>query len=314
VRNKQYRVSMIGLLQAAAVLTVVFSLVTALNLPQHFIELFSHFRLQYLVVSILLFLIFALLSRYAYAGALLLTAILNGFFIIAWYLPPNSEGDGPETLKLLHANVLSSNDKYQGLIDLIDAEDPDIIFLQEITDDWVSGLTTLQENYPFSYTMARPGNFGVAVYSKTQFDSVGHVDSPPLGYPTIIATATVGGEKLTLISSHPTIPLGRKLSSVRNQQFDSVVDLVKAADGKVILLGDFNATMWDTHFRRLIQSAGLSNARQGFGILPTWPTYLPFAMIPIDHFLIPEGIVVTELKTGKSIGSDHLPLIVTLSL
>jgi endonuclease/exonuclease/phosphatase (EEP) superfamily protein YafD len=189
-----------------------------------------------------------------------------------------------------------------------------MVFLQEITDDWVSGLATLQENYPFSYIQAQSGNFGVAVYSKTQFDSVGHVDSPPLGYPTIIATATVGKQKLTLISSHPTIPLGRKLSSVRNRQFDSVVDLVKAADGKVILLGDFNATMWDTHFRRLIQSAGLSNARQGFGILPTWPTYLPFAMIPIDHFLIPEGIGVTELKNGKSIGSDHLPLIVTLSL
>ena len=314
MHSKRYRVSIIGLLQAAAVLTVVFSVLTALNLPQHMIELFSHFRLQYLVVSVLLLLVFAVLHRYAYAGAMLLTSLLNGFLIIGLYLPLDREGGESETLKLLHANVLSTNDKYQRLIDLIDAEDPDIIFLQEITDDWVSGLTTLQKNYPYSYALAQSGNFGIAVYSKKPFDTVGHVDSPPLGYPTIIATATVGGEKLTLISSHPSIPLGKELSLARNQQFDSVLDQVTAADGKVILLGDFNATMWDTHFKRMIQSAGLSNARQGFGILPTWPTYLPFAMIPIDHFLIPEGIDVTDLKTAKSIGSDHLPLIVTLSL
>jgi len=314
MRRERCGVSIVCLLQVMAVLTVVFSSVTALNLPQRNIALFSHFRLQYFVVSVLLLAVFMVLHSYVYAGTMLLTAVLNGFFIIAWYLPRNSEGNGPEQLKLLHANVLSNNDKYQRLVDLIDAEDPDIVFLQEITDDWVSGLTTLQKNYPFSYTVAQPGNFGIAVYSKTRFDSVGHVDSPPLGNPTIIATATVGKEKLTLISSHPTIPLGKEQSSARNQQFDSILDQAKAADGKVLLLGDFNATMWDPHFKRLLKSAGLSNARQGFGILPTWPTYLPFAMIPIDHFLVPEGVDVTDLKTGKSIGSDHLPLIVTLSL
>jgi len=306
--------NIMGLLQAAAVLTIVFSVLTALNLPQHAIELFSHFRLQYFVVSVLLFLVFALMHRYAYAGALLLTALLNGFLVVAWYLPSNHDGGGPETLKLLHANVLSSNDEYQRLIDLIAAEDPDMIFLQEVTNDWVIGLEPLQNDYPFSYTEARSGNFGIAVYSKIRFDSVSHVDSPPLGYPTITATATVGKASLTLISSHPTIPMGLRLYSARNQQLDSVLDQVQAADRPVVLLGDFNATLWDPQFKNLMRSTGLLNVRRGFGILPTWPTYMPIAMIPIDHVLVSESVGVSDVKTGKGIGSDHLPLIVTLSL
>jgi endonuclease/exonuclease/phosphatase (EEP) superfamily protein YafD len=307
-------VTLIGLLQAAAVLTVVISLLTALGLPNHLLDLFSHFRLQYFVVSVLLFLTFALLHHYGYASALLVTALLNGFFIIGWYMPHSGDREGSEQLVLMHANVLSSNDKYQRIIDLINTEDPDIIFLQEVTNDWVVGLVTLQQNYPYSYPQTRMGNFGIAVYSKIPFDTVGHVDSPPLNHPTIIATATVGIHKLTLISSHPTIPMGKRLYSARNLQLDSLLDLVQAADNPVVLLGDFNATVWDPHFRKLVDSTGLANARRGFGILPTWPTYMPFAMIPIDHILVSESIVVTGMKTGKSIGSDHLPLIVTLSL
>jgi endonuclease/exonuclease/phosphatase (EEP) superfamily protein YafD len=303
-----------SLLNAAAVLTVAFSLITALNLPQHFIELFSHFRLQYFVVSVLLFLVFALQLRYGYAGALLVTAMLNGYLIIGWYLPPNTDAGGPEQLKLLHANVLSSNEEHQRLIDLIAAQDPDMIFLQEITDEWVGGLKPLAKDYPFIYTEARSGNFGIAVYSKIPFDSVSHVESPPLGYPTITVTATIGKQDVTLITSHPTIPLGKRLYWARNQQLDSVLELVQAADRPLVLLGDFNATVWDPHFKKLAHSAGLANSRHGFGILPTWPTYMPFAMIPIDHVLVSENIAVTGMKTTKSIGSDHLPLIVTLSL
>jgi endonuclease/exonuclease/phosphatase (EEP) superfamily protein YafD len=307
-------VSIIGLLQAAAVTTVVFSLLTALDLPSRFLEMFSHFRLQYFVVSILLFLTFILLHRYAYAGALLLTVLLNGYFIVGWYMPHNSDAGGSENLTLIHANVLSSNDQYQRLIDLIAAEDPDLVFLQEITDKWVVGLATLQEKYPFSYPLARMGNFGVAVYSKIPFDSIGHVDSPPLKHPTIVTSVTVGKEKLTLISSHPTIPLGKRMYSARNQQLDSLLDLVQAADEPTVLLGDFNATVWDPQLRKLVRSTGLASARRGFGILPTWPVYMPIAMIPIDHVLVSKSIAVRNMKTGKSVGSDHLPLIVTISL
>lgn len=307
------KVTVIGLLQAATVLTVLFSFVTGFDLPHRNIELFSHFRLQYFVVSLLLLIVFAVLRSPLYSAALLATTVFNASFILPWYL-----GDVPRTtgaeLKLLHLNVHSTNTDYQRVVAFIDKEQPDVVFLQEVTDEWLLGTRELLKQYPFSYSEPRIGNFGIALFSKIPFDSVQHVDSPPLGYPTIIATLTVDDETITLISSHPTIPLGKRLYDARNEHLASLAGLVDAAAGKVVLIGDFNASLWCTHYRQLETSTGLRNVRYGLGILPSWPTLMPFAKIPIDHALVSDGIGIKEARIGKGVGSDHLPLIATITL
>ena len=313
MRGKRGSVNIIGLLQAAAVLTVIFSLLTGLDIPHSNIELFSHFRLQYLVVSVFLLAVFTFLRLYIYIGALAVAAIFNATLVLPWYFAESAAVSG-EPLKLLHANVHSSNTEYGRLIDLVAAENPDMIFLQEVTAEWVAGTASLLQDYPFAYAEPQHGNFGVAAFSKTPFDSIRHIDSPPLGYPTIVATITINQSPLTIISSHPTNPLGQQLHDARNEQLQSIADLVTQVNGATVLLGDFNSSVWDAHLRQLEDSTGLRNARKGFGVLPSWPTFLPFAMIPIDHVLISEGIGVNDVKTGHDIGSDHLPLIVTLSL
>ena len=306
-------VTLVGLLQAAAVLTIFFSLVTAVDIPFWGIELFTHFRLQYLAVSGLLLIAFLTIRKPAYAGVLLLTTAFNAWFVVPWYLDELPQVDGHH-LKLVHANVRSGNTGYQRLIDFVVGEDPDVIVLQEVNAAWVSGTAPLREQYPFVYTEARQNNFGIAVYSKTAFDSVQHVDSPPFGYPTIVAHLSFDEEQFALISSHPTVPLGASLFAARNEQLESIADLVNAESGKVMLLGDFNTSLWCPRYRALEAATGLVNTRRGAGILPSWPTFMPFAAIPIDHALVSEGIGVVETRIGAGIGSDHLPLVVTISL
>ena len=189
-----------------------------------------------------------------------------------------------------------------------------MIFLQEVTANWVEGTASLLQDYPNSYTEPRTGNFGISVFSKIPFDSIRHVDSPPLNYPTILATISIGDEQISMISSHPTIPVSGRLYEARNEQLASMAEMVNQASGRVILLGDFNSSIWCAQFRQLEKSTGLKNVRRGFGVMPTWPTYLPFAMIPIDHALVSKSISVSEVRTGANIGSDHLPLIVTVIL
>jgi len=310
---RRQTVSLVGLLQAAAVVTLLFSIVTIFDAAHRNIELFSHFRLQYLAVSILLLVAFAVLRNRLYAALLLVTAVLNASYVLPWY-GGGTLAAGNANLKLLHANIYSSNDEYERLFELVEAEQPDVIFLQEFTPAWRVACERLREDYPFDYSVPREGNFGIAMFSRIALDSVTHVDSPPLQYPTILATMTVGGIPLTLINTHPTIPLTQSLYDARNEHLESVAGIVKRAQGAVILTGDFNSSVWSRPYRALEKSTGLRNTRRGFGIQPTWPTFMPFAMIPIDHALVSDDIAVVGTRSGARIGSDHLPLIVELEV
>jgi hypothetical protein len=85
---------------------------------------------------------------------------------------------------------------------------------------------------------------------------------------------------LTILATHPLPPIGATYYSLRNDQFDALASAVNASNGP----------------------------------LPSWPSLLPFAMIPIDHCLVSGEFTVIDIKIGPDVGSDHLPLIVELGL
>ncbi|MDJ0750211.1 MAG: endonuclease/exonuclease/phosphatase family protein [Woeseiaceae bacterium] len=306
-------VTFTGLLQVAALLTVAFSLVTLLPVDHHSIQLFTHFRLQYLVGSLLLLTVFAFLRDRAYTTALAVSMLANATVVMPWYVDV-AENSGESQLKLMSVNALSTNVEHDRLFALLSAEQPDLVFVQEISPQWEKALTAVHPDYPYRYAEAREGNFGIALLSRLPLARVDHVDSPPFGFPTLQGEVAIGDHTLRFVSTHPMVPLGASNFSARNEQLQQVAQQLGASSTSTILVGDLNASMWGLHYRRLESATGLRNARRGHGILPTWPTFMPFAMIPIDHVLVSSDIGVSRIETGPSIGSDHLPLIVTLSL
>ena len=306
-------VSLIGLLQAAAIVTIAFSLVTALPVDHFGVQLFTHFKLQYLLASVLLCVAFVLLRQPIYVAGLIVAVGLNASLVVPWYVS-GDELARDNTLKLIQANVLSTNTNYEALLELVVEEDPDMVVLQEVSPEWLVALDALRQAYPHSYAEAREGNFGIALFSRLPFTSISHVDSPPRAFPTITANLDLGDVSLRLVATHPTIPLGKQLYSDRNRQLASMEDLLPEQAGPRVLVGDLNVSMWDLNYQSLTEKAGLRNARVGFGIVPTWPTFMPFARIPIDHVLVSDDVGVVEMRSGPRIGSDHLPLIVTLAL
>ncbi len=305
--------SLRGLLQAAAVVTIAFSIVTLLPVDHFALQLFTHFRLQYFAAGLLLLLAFAALREWRYAVALLAVTLLNSSFVLPWYAGERPAASGTEA-RLLLANLLARNENHEKLFEVIEAERPDVVVLVEVSRAWESSLQRLREGYPHHVIEARDGNFGIALFSRLPIVAAASIDSAPLGFPTIIATLAAGDDALQVFATHPMIPLGAANYDARNRQLEDLARLLQNSSGARVLIGDLNTSMWERNYRTLVNKTWLRDVRRGFGVLPTWPTFMPFAMIPIDHVLVSEEVGVRDVRTGARIGSDHLPLVVTITL
>jgi len=307
-----------GLLEVSLILTAVFSLATAFDYLHRYLEMFSHFRLQYFVASVLLTLAFVALRWQSYVVVGVATIALNAYLVVPWYLPTERLDAGgssdPTPVKLLHANVLASNHDATRFIELVGEEQPDLIVMQETTPQWLALLDSIKASYPYKLAEPRDDSFGIAFYSKFPLDSTAIIESVPRGIPSLIAEARIGARRLNIISTHPMPPIGSADYGARNLQLDSVAQLASRTPEPLIVIGDLNITMWSHQYARFEEQSMLQNARRGFGVEPTWPLFLLPAMIPIDHCLVSDGIVVTDFRTGPAIGSDHLPIIVSVTL
>ena len=306
--------TLVGLLQAGAIVTLACSLLAFAPADHFAVQLFTHFRLQYLGAALLLVVVFAVLRDRNFALVALVALLANAGAVVPWYDGGAQAAVGDSRLKLVLANVLSRNAEYERLFELVDAEQPDVLVLLEVSPGWEAALARLDTQFPHRVVEARDGNFGIALMSRLPLSSSAVVASEPLGFPTIVASLDASGNELGVVATHPMIPLGGGNYEARNTHLRGLADLLENIQGPRLLAGDLNASMWDRNYRMLENRSGLRNVRGGHGIAPTWPTFLPIAMIPIDHVLVSEEVGVEDVRTGPGIGSDHLPLVVTLAL
>ncbi len=302
-----------------------------------YLEMSSHFRLQYFALSLLFLLLFTILraQRWAVMGAI--CALINGLAVIPWYLPKASvqAGSSHHHLRLLLANVYVANTNYAPLLELVRAERPDVLAVQELNPSWVAELQNLSQLFPYQQIPDRQDAFGIGLLSRLPLEESRVLDLGDAGLPSIFAKIKVGDKAVSLLTTHPPTPVGGDFY-YRNNQLRAISSLVRSWSGPVIVIGDINTTMWSPYYSRLIKETGLTDVRRGFGALPTWPApsgielifrelglpvngNLPLASwglmrIPIDHCLISPDLHVAQVRTGHDVGSDHLPLIVDLSV
>jgi endonuclease/exonuclease/phosphatase (EEP) superfamily protein YafD len=100
---------------------------------------------------------------------------------------------------------------------------------------------------------------------------------------------------------------------VRDQVFRDAARWVEHTRTAAIIAGDFNATPWSGAFERLRNEAGLDDSSLGFGVQPSWPSWLGPLGIPIDHCLYTGALAATARSIGPALGSDHRALTVELA-
>lgn len=300
---------MLGL---AAWLTILFSLATAFDQYHRYLELFSHFRLQYFCGSLLLTLLLAGFGRWRLFALMLAIAATNGAMVLPWYTGERESADR-ETLTLLLANVQVDNGDARPLIDLVERETPDLLLVLELAPGFREQLTALDAEYPYRVTDVRHDPFGIGLWSRRPISASAVITTPPRGLPSLSATVDFAGSDLTVVGTHPINPLGSANYAARNTQLAALGDLSMATQGSVVLAGDLNISMWAANYEALESRTGFLNARRGFGVLPTWPTFLPLAAIPIDHVLLSRDLAAIDTRIPGDAGSDHWPLLVDIA-
>jgi endonuclease/exonuclease/phosphatase (EEP) superfamily protein YafD len=281
-------------------------------------DLFSHFRMQYVLVAVVLLIVALAARAYGSAAVFAAVALVHGAAIKDLWLGGSVSAEpGGVPLRLVSANVLAQNRTPEKVLEFVRAADADLVLLLDAGGrDWRQALGQLRDLYPHHAEQAWWARVRVMLFSRWPIIAEEVREAPRSWRPYLVARLAVEGRTLEVVGVHPSSPSPSQPGGThrRNHELDHIAEVVKDTDAPVIVAGDFNTTPWSPHFGDLLAAAGLRNAAEGKGYIPTWPTWFWPARIPIDHVLLKGPIAVTTVRRGPPVGSDHFPIIADLRL
>ncbi|CAN0325190.1 unnamed protein product, partial [Chrysoparadoxa australica] len=163
--------------------TALFSILGYFGQTNWKLDLFSHFKWQYLLIlttgTIMIFFIRRKLSLIFIP---FIIAIL--IEIAPLYFGGNKDKSLTETTKIVCINLLSSNGQFEDVENYIKQKNPDLIVLQEFNTLWQLMLEPKLNDYQFRLTIPRDDNFGIAVYSKLKVTELEELKIGNAGAPS----------------------------------------------------------------------------------------------------------------------------------
>lgn len=269
-------------------------------------EYARHFLVQIAAFCVVGSLVFLWRKRRVWSGLLLVAGALQVFAVVGALRGPEHVVAQDDDLKLLSVNVLTSNQNPQPLLDLVAAEQPDLLVLLEVNQMWLDMLRSLHEEFPYREEQARGDNFGIALWSRIPMEAKAEWIGP-VEIPSIRARFTEVDRPFTLYAVHPLPPMNARMVRSRDRQLAAVAKLIQEEGAPVVVAGDANTTPWSFAMRGFRAEAALHPARTS--LTATWPTGFPPLGIQIDHVLGTAGVAFVSCERGPDIGSDHWPLL-----
>lgn len=214
--------------------------------------------------------------------------------------------------RLLHMNLRFDNES-TAAISLIGELRPDIVTLNEVSQQWKPRLEALRAAYPYGVMCDSDKHIGgVAILSRRPL-AAGTATTCGDNGAFARAEFDIGGRIVEIATLH----LGWPWPYEQPWQIRRVQPLLEQMGSTAILAGDFNAVPWSNAARQ-VESA--SNARLLRGIGPTWldrrasDGMRRFMGLPIDNMLVKGGVVPLNVGTVAESGSDHLPILLEFLL
>lgn len=303
-------------LSLALILANTFSLLAS----YHWVfDVFSNFKIQYFFIGLSLLALCTIYKQKWFALCMAILAV--SLFIEVQYANMRPFASKPlqtPNFKIAQYNKFFGNEDYDAIRQwLTDPKEGnfDLVAINESLMHAIRVYQRIKDIYPHQYPLKESERFGdIQIVSKWPITVTPlpiHWDNRVFNVSKI-AVRKPGLEPVIVYAYHAQTPLGAYGYERRQYELETMAKFVAAQNEKnVIMMGDWNLTPYSPLFKDILRTTGLNY--QNYGLLPqtTWPSFNYFNVlkIPIDHILYDDRMVLTDIRRGPSMGSDHHSLI-----
>ncbi len=276
-------------------------------------SILEFFRLQYLIIATLFFVI-AIITGHYFIAAILVFLVGYNLYRIRHFLPRLQSSDKETTLhrKILSINAHNKNTAPEKLKLLIKQTTPDLLLIMEMTDSLEDALQDVLSAYPSRLECDVRDGFRITLLGKNEFREGKITYHGPGDTPLLHAKTDIDDKEYQIYSAHPKPALNKGWSQERTIYFSEIKDVISREHDRTIMMGDFNTVPWEPWFLDFLQHTKLKSTLKDHGYRITWPTKISYVGIPMDHILVSKGVEYRQLKIGPYVGSDHFPISINL--
>jgi endonuclease/exonuclease/phosphatase family metal-dependent hydrolase len=292
-----------------------------------FVRLGSYFA-PWLLLTLLPALVIALLGRCRWlAGGVLLLMLIFGMHYGPLLTPRLSQakaGGGADVLRVMTFNVHYSNHNAPGIADLIRAESPDVIAMQEMSEGLqLLLLPELAAEYPY-YLVDNSWGLPMVLISRYPLTVQPKLPETPRAQ---LATVETPNGPVAVWNVHPSPAVKQGGWEAQKHALTAVGRAIESESRPLVVLGDFNTTDQAENYRLIANHLTDVHHTVGRGFGFTFPepdvvSRMSGAMrffdkvspiVRIDHVFVSKHFIPEETHVIPSgYGSDHRPVMATL--
>lgn len=252
----------------------------------------------------------------------------------AYFLPKTPRDVPGQTLTVMTYNMQA---KDEGLESFLHSNQPDIVFLQEISSTLATSeqiAEQIADLYPYQFS--QPEEWGNKVLSKYPIIKAENLQGFGYSLPQRLEL-DVYDKPIAVYNVHFTWPIGNPRlnlkyfpgfiakaisgfdDSQRNAQVALLIEHLEKEPRPYLVAGDFNVSQYSATYGKLSRIAGDSFREVATGFGNTWPATLQSGLnlpplLRLDYIWHSVHFAPQSAKREEALAGDHFPLTVTFVL
>lgn len=218
-------------------------------------------------------------------------------------------------VRVLSANVLMENDRYDLMLDRIDSFDPDVLLLMETDQAWVDAMEPALSRYDTVIRQPQDNYYGMIFATRLTASEARIIHLTGDETPSIFAQLTTEqGVDFRFVGLHPRPPTPGTDTVERDRQIYYAARFAASSNMPLVVTGDFNDVAWSDTSRSFKHVGQYLDPRIGRGLYSSFDATRWWLRFPIDQLYVTPDVAVSSLQRLDPVGSDHFPMAARLNL